>query len=152
MMKQTFPQSPLRVTPVPTEPAQSKPEPIAKEPEHGLVNPDFAARHRPVATPNRAQWFENDLDDSEKQALIDKLVASAKSLLSEPRVTVNSVARLMGMEHAKVKAALAMGDSLKQFLADRDDSRNALHIKKAFARMSPDEQKSMLAQLQMMQA
>jgi hypothetical protein len=115
------------------------------------VNPDFAPR-RPVATPNRAQWFENDLDESEKQALIDKLVASAKSLLSEPRVTVNSVARLMGMEHAKVKAALALGDSLKQFLADRDDSHNALHIKKAFARMSPDEQKAMLAQLQSMQA
>ncbi len=151
MMKQTFPQSPLRVTPVRTEPAQPKPEPIAKEPEQGLVNPDFAPR-RPVATPNRAQWFENDLDESEKQALIDKLVASAKSLLSEPRVTVNSVARLMGMEHAKVKAALALGDSLKQFLADRDDSHNALHIKKAFARMSPDEQKAMLAQLQSMQA
>lgn len=152
MMKQTFPQSPLRVTPVSTEPAQPKPEPIAKEPEQALVNPDFTARHRPVATPNRAQWFENDLDESEKQALIDKLVASAKSLLSEPRVTVNSVARLMGMEHAKVKAALSMGDSLKQFLADRDDSHNALHIKKAFARMSPDEQKAMLAQLQSMQA
>jgi len=138
MMKQTIPQSPLRVTPVPTEPTQPKPvaEPVA---------------HRPVATPNRAQWFENDLDESEKQCLIDKLVASAKSLLSEPRVTVNSVARLMGMEHAKVKAALALGDSLKQFLADRDDSHNALHIKKAFARMSPDEQKAMLAQLQLMQ-
>ena len=151
MMKQTFPQSPLRVTPVAAEPVQPKPEPIAKEPEQGLANPDFVP-HRPVATPNRAQWFENDLDESEKQVLIDKLVASAKSLLSEPRVTVNSVARLMGMEHAKVKAALSMGDSLKQFLADRDDSHNALHIKKAFARMSPDEQKAMLAQLQSMQA
>lgn len=140
MMKQTFPQSPLRATQAASEPVQPKP----------LATTDVGVAHRPVATPNRTQWFENDLDESEKQTLIDKLVASAKSVLSEPRVTVNSVARLMGMEHAKVKAALSLGDSLKQFLADSGDTHSALHIKKAFARMSPEEQEAMLAQLQNM--
>lgn len=105
----------------------------------------------PVAIPNRAQFFDNDLNEQQKQSLIDTLVSSAKSTLSEPKVTVNTVARLLGIEHAKVKAALAMSTSLKQFLDSRDGSKDASHIKRAFARMTDEERKTVLLQLQSMQ-
>lgn len=126
-------------------------KPSQSEPPRPVEHEAETPQHKPVAVPNRAQYFDNDLSDEEKQTLIDKLVASAKAVLAEPRVTVNSVARLMAMEHNKVKAGLGVSTSLKDFLSDHDGSKGTLHIKKAFARLSPDEQKIMLAQLQSMQ-
>lgn len=124
--------------------------------QHPLLKSDNSAapsraKTGPVAIPNRAQFFDNDLSEQDKQSLIDTLVSSAKAALSEPKVTVNTVARLMAIEHGKVKAALSLSRSLKQFLDTRGGG-NASSIKRAFARMTDEERRTVLQQLQSMQA
>lgn len=125
------------------------------QPQHPPMQPSVReapaqAKTGPVAIPNRAQFFDNDLSEQDKQSLIDTLVSSAKAALSEPKITVNTVARLLAIEHAKVKSALSMSRSLKQFLETRGGG-NASSIKRAFARMTDEERKTVLLQLQSMQ-
>ena len=99
--------------------------------------------------PNRTEYFDNDLSAEEKEELVGKMSDNARTMLSDAKVTVNSVARLLGIEHRKVKAALAVSTSLKEFLASRTHDARALYrAKRALASLAPEERTALLSQLQ----
>lgn len=118
-----------------------------------LVHPVEANEHiaKEPLLPKRAQFFVNDLKEADKQKLIDTFISSARAILSEPQVTVNSVARLMAMEHAKVKAGLALGSSLKQFVDAYDSGDNTARLKRAAAKLTTEEREALIKTLQAMQ-
>lgn len=128
-------QSPLAQPAPLVRPVEQGNEHIAKEP----------------LLPKRAQFFVNDLKEADKQKLIDTFISSARAILSEPQVTVNSVARLMAMEHAKVKAGLALGTSLKQFVDAYDSGDNTARLKRAAAKLTTEEREALIKTLQAMQ-
>lgn len=115
-----------------------------------VVRPAEQANKEPLL-PKRAQFFVNDLSEADKQKLIDTFTSSARAILSEPQVTVNSVARLMAMEHAKVKAGLALGTSLKQFVDAYDSGDNTARLKRAAAKLTTEEREALIKTLQAMQ-
>lgn len=97
--------------------------------------------------PNGTQYFDNDLDDEAKQKILDSFVESAKAILAEDKVTVNSVAKLFSVEHSKVKKQWECSASLKDFIASRSDSSDLAKVKRSIARLTPEERELLKLQL-----
>lgn len=132
----------------------AQPAPLVRPVEQGNQDPRHCANEhiaKEPLLPKRAQFFVNDLKEADKQKLIDTFISSARAILSEPQVTVNSVARLMAMEHAKVKAGLALGTSLKQFVDAYDSGDNTARLKRAAAKLTTEEREALIKTLQAMQ-
>jgi hypothetical protein len=55
------------------------------------------------------------------------------------------------MEHAKVKAGLALGTSLKQFVDAYDSGDNTARLKRAAAKLTSEEREALIKTLQAMQ-
>lgn len=99
--------------------------------------------------PNATQYFDNDLDDEDKQKILDSFLTSAKAVLAEDKVTVNSVAKLFSLEHNRVKKGWEIScSSLKRFYESRSDSTDLAKVKRSIARLSPEERKLLLLQLE----
>lgn len=99
--------------------------------------------------PNATQYFDNDLDDEDKQKILDSFLTSAKAVLAEDKVTVNSVAKLFSLEHNRVKKGWETSrSSLKRFYESRSDSTDLAKVKRSIARLSPEERKLLLLQLE----
>lgn len=61
-------------------------------------------------------FFENDLSDKEKETLIKRMVSIFTAILDEDLVTVNSVARMLGLGHTQVGAFCKENSSLSAFI------------------------------------
>ena len=92
-------------------------------------------------------FFDNDLNEAEREELIDTLLASARAALSEDKVSVNTVARLLSIEHNKARAGLDLSPSLKGFLQMRKESGTLAKAKRAMAKLSAEERALLLQQL-----
>ena len=111
--------------------------------------PDLEPEQAPAKklVPNGTQYFENDLDAETKQKILDSFVESAKTILAEDKVTVNSVAKLFSVEHSKVKKQWECSASLKDFVASRSDSSDLAKVKRSIARLTPEERELLKLQL-----
>jgi hypothetical protein len=111
--------------------------------------PDLEPTQAPAKklVPNGTQYFDNDLDDEAKQKILDSFVESAKAILAEDKVTVNSVAKLFSVEHSKVKKQWECSASLKDFIASRSDSSDLAKVKRSIARLTPEERELLKLQL-----
>lgn len=99
--------------------------------------------------PNATQYFDNDLDDEDKRKILDSFLTSAKAVLAEDKVTVNSVAKLFSLEHNRVKKGWETScSSLKRFYESRSDSTELAKVKRSIARLSPEERRLLLLQLE----
>lgn len=131
----------LDQVPQPQQPVQPAPE-VEKAPD---LEPEQAPAKKLV--PNGTQYFDNDLDDEAKQKILDSFVESAKTILAEDKVTVNSVAKLFSVEHSKVKKQWECSTSLKDFVASRSDSSDLSKVKRSIARLTPEERELLKLQL-----
>ena len=109
--------------------------------------PDSPAPVQKTLVPKRAMFFDNDLTEDEKEGLIDTLVQSARAALAEDKVSVNTVARLLAIEHNKARAGLDLSASLKGFLQMRKESGTLAKAKRAMAKLSAEERALLLQQL-----
>lgn len=99
--------------------------------------------------PNATQYFDNDLDEEDKQKILDLFLTSAKAVLAEDKVTVNSVAKLFSLEHNRVKKGWETScSSLKRFYESRSDSTDLAKVKRSIARLSPEERELLRLQLE----
>lgn len=99
--------------------------------------------------PNATQYFDNDLTDEDKQKILDSFLTSAKAVLAEDKVTVNSVAKLFSLEHNRVKKGWETScSSLKRFYESRSDSTDLAKVKRSIARLSPEERELLRLQLE----
>ena len=98
--------------------------------------------------PNATQYFDNDLDEEDKQKILDSFLTSAKAVLAEDKVTVNSVAKLFSLEHNRVKKGWETSCSLKRFYESRSDSTDLAKVKRSIARLSPEERELLRLQLE----
>ena len=98
--------------------------------------------------PNATQYFDNDLTDVDKQKILDSFLTSAKAVLAEDKVTVNSVAKLFSLEHNRVKKGWEASCSLKRFYESRSDSTDLAKVKRSIARLSPEERELLRLQLE----
>ena len=127
--------------PEPQVPVQPAPE-VEKAPD---IEPAQAPTKKLV--PNGTQYFDNDLDDEAKRKILDSFIESAKTILAEDKVTVNSVAKLFSVEHSKVKKQWECSASLKDFIASRSDSSDLAKVKRSIARLTPEERELLKLQL-----
>ena len=110
--------------------------------------PDTDAKPRKLV-PNATQYFDNDLTDEDKEKILDSFLTSAKAVLAEDKVTVNSVAKLFSLEHNRVKKGWeTSGCSLKRFYESRSDSTDLAKVKRCIARLSPEERELLRLQLE----
>lgn len=129
-------------TPSATEPN----EPAVPVCSDTAVNPDAKPRK---LVPNATQYFDNDLSDEDKEKILDSFLTSAKAVLAEDKVTVNSVAKLFSLEHNRVKKGWeTAGSSLKRFYESRSDSTDLAKVKRSIARLSPEERELLRLQLE----
>lgn len=99
--------------------------------------------------PNATQYFDNDLTDEDKQKILDSFLVSARAVLAEDKVTVNSVAKLFSLEHNRVKKGWETScSSLKRFYESRSDSTDLAKVKRSIARLSPEERELLRLQLE----
>ena len=99
--------------------------------------------------PNATQYFDNDLTDEDKEKILDSFLTSARAVLAEDRVTVNSVAKLFSLEHNRVKKGWETScSSLKRFYESRSDSTDLAKVKRSIARLSPEERELLRLQLE----
>lgn len=99
--------------------------------------------------PNATQYFDNDLTDEDKEKILDSFLTSARAVLAEDRVTVNSVAKLFSLEHNRVKKGWETSCcSLKRFYESRSDSTDLAKVKRSIARLSPEERELLRLQLE----
>lgn len=98
--------------------------------------------------PNATQYFDNDLTDEDKEKILDSFLTSARAVLAEDKVTVNSVAKLFSLEHNRVKKGWETSCSLKHFYESRSDSTDLAKVKRSIARLSPEERELLRLQLE----
>lgn len=124
----------LKPKPVLTTDNKTEPEvPVEREP-HKLI-------------PNGTQYFDNDLDDEAKRKLVDSFIESARCVLAEDKVTINSVAKLFSIDHSRVKKQWECSHSLKDFMESRSDTTSLAKVKRSIAKLSPEERELLLAQI-----
>jgi hypothetical protein len=128
-------------------PNLKKSEPQPQQPVQPAPDLEPAQAPAKKLVPNGTQYFDNDLDDEAKQKILDSFVESAKAILAEDKVTVNSVAKLFSVEHSKVKKQWACSTSLKDFIASRSDSSDLAKVKRSIARLTPEERELLKLQL-----
>lgn len=103
-----------------------------------------------VLRPARTEYFKNDLSEDDKETVIGLMVAQAKAALAEPQVTVNTVARMFGMEHNKVKQFCTLSPSFKTFLESRDQSKNVARLSRSISKLTQEERQLLMNQLSSM--
>ena len=98
--------------------------------------------------PARTEFFINDLTPEAKEEIVKMVEAQTRATLSEPKVTINSVSRMFGIEHNKVKRQRALSDSLTTFVNTRDNAGSIAKIAQSISRLTPSEKQLLMAQLQ----
>lgn len=99
--------------------------------------------------PARTEFFINDLTPEAKEEIVKMVEAQTRATLSELKVTVNSVSRMFGIEHNKVKRQcnLVCG-SLATFVNTRGNAASLAKIAQSINRLTPSEKQLLMTQLQ----
>lgn len=99
--------------------------------------------------PARTEFFINDLTPEAKGEIVKMVEAQTRATLSEPKVTVNAVSRMFGIEHNKVKRQCSLvSGSLATFVDTRDNAGSVAKIAQSISRLTPSEKQLLMNQLQ----
>lgn len=99
--------------------------------------------------PSRTEFFTNDLTPEAKEEIVKMVEAQTRTTLSEPKVTVNAVSRMFGIEHNKVKRQCTLvSGSLTTFVDTRDNAGSVAKIAQSISRLTPSEKQLLMTQLQ----
>lgn len=99
--------------------------------------------------PARTEFFTNDLTPEAKEEIVKIVEAQTRAALSVPKVTVNAVSRMLGIEHNKVKRqCVLVSGSLATFFDTRDNVGSVAKIAQSISRLTPNEKQLLLNQLQ----
>lgn len=99
--------------------------------------------------PARTEFFTNDLTPEVKEEIVKIVEAQTRATLSVPKVTVNSVSRMLGIEHNKVKRqCVLVSGSLATFFNTRDNVGSVAKIAQSISRLTPSEKQLLMNQLQ----
>lgn len=99
--------------------------------------------------PARTEFFINDLTPEAKEEIVKMVEAQTRATLSEPKVTVNAVSRMFGIEHNKVKRQCSLvSGSLATFVDTRDNAGSVAKIAQSISRLTPSEKQLLMNQLQ----
>ena len=137
------------------EPIQSAPIPNTNpspEPVEPRAIADVASSE-PTACkklyPARTEFFTNDITPEAKEEIVKIVEAQTRAALSVPKVTVNAVSRMLGIEHNKVKRqCVLVSGSLATFFDTRDNVGSVAKIAQSISRLTPNEKQLLLNQLQ----
>lgn len=99
--------------------------------------------------PARTEFFTNDLTPEAKEEIVKMVETQTRATLSEPKVTVNAVSRMFGIEHNKVKRQCSLvSGSLTTFVDLRDTAGSVAKIAQSISRLTPSEKQLLMTQLQ----
>lgn len=99
--------------------------------------------------PARTEFFTNDLTPEAKEEIVKIVEDQTRETLSVPKVTVNAVSRMLGIEHNKVKRqCVLVSGSLATFFDTRDNVGSVAKIAQSISRLTPNEKQLLLNQLQ----
>lgn len=137
------------------KPIQSAPIPNTNpspEPVEPRAIADVASSEPTVCKklyPARTEFFTNDLTPEAKEEIVKIVESQTRETLSVPKVTVNAVSRMFGIEHNKVKRqCVLVSGSLATFLDTRDNVGSVAKIAQSIRRLTPNEKQLLLNQLQ----
>lgn len=133
--------------PIKSEPIPTTPGPVVSTVVEDA--PIQEATESKKLYPARTEFFINDLTPEAKEEIVKMVVAQTRETLSEPKVTINSVSRMFGIEHNKVKRQHALvSGSLTTFFFTRDNAASVAKIAQSISRLTPSEKQLLMAQLQ----
>ena len=141
--------NPIKYEPIPTTPG---PITITPGPEVSTVVEDAPIQEATESKklyPARTEFFTNDLTPEAKEEIVKMVEAQTRATLSEPKVTVNAVSRMFGIEHNKVKRQCNLvSGSLTTFVNTRGNAASLAKIAQSINRLTPSEKKLLMTQLQ----
>ena len=133
-------------------PIKSEPIPTTPGPVMSTVvedTPIQEATESKKLYPARTEFFINDLTPEAKEEIVKMVEAQTRATLSEPKVTVNAVSRMFGIEHNKVKRQCTLvSGSLTTFVDTRDNAGSVAKIAQSISRLTPSEKQLLMTQLQ----
>ena len=133
--------------PIKSEPIPTTPGPVVSTVVEDA--PIQEATESKKLYPARTEFFINDLTPEAKEEIVKMVEAQTRETLSEPKVTINSVSRMFGIEHNKVKRQHALvSGSLTTFFFTRDNAASVAKIAQSISRLTPSEKQLLMAQLQ----
>ena len=133
--------------PIKTEPIPTTPGPIL----YNVVKdaPIQETTESKKLYPARTEFFINDLTPEAKEEIVKMVEAQTRATLSEPKITVNAVSRMFGIEHNKVKRQCSLvSESLTTFVYTRDNAGSVAKIAQSISRLTPSEKQLLMTQLQ----
>lgn len=136
---------PIQSAPIPN--TNPSPEPV--EPRAIADVPSREPTACKKLYPARTEFFTNDLTPEDKEEIIKRVEAQTRVTLSVPKITVNAVSRMFGIEHNKVKRqCVLVSGSLATFFNTRDNVGSVAKIAQSISRLTPNEKKLLMNQLQ----
>lgn len=137
--------NPIKSAPIPN--TNPSPEPV--EPRAIADVPSSEPTACKKLYPARTEFFTNDLTPEAKEEIVKIVEAQTRATLSVPKVTVNAVSRMLGIEHNKVKRqCVLVSGSLATFFDTRDNVGSVAKIAQSISRLTPNEKQLLMNQLQ----
>ena len=134
--------NPIKSTLIPTTPGPVVSTVVEDDPIQETIKPK-------KLYPARTEFFINDLTPEAKEEIVKMVVSQTRETLSEPKVTVNAVSRMFGIEHNKVKRRCSLVScSLTTFVYTRDNAGSVAKIAQSISRLTPSEKQLLMTQLQ----
>lgn len=134
--------NPIKSAPIPTTPGPVMPTVVEDAPIQEVTESK-------KLYPARTEFFTNDLTPEAKEEIVKMVVAQTRETLSEPKVTVNAISRMFGIEHNKVKRQCSLvSGSLTTFVYTRDNAGSVAKIAKSISRLTAAEKQLLMTQLQ----
>lgn len=127
-------QTPASVPPIKTE----------SEVKQALANPS-PAPNITVPTPHREKCFVNDLTEQQKEEVLQCWIDQTRQTLAQPRITINTVAKLLGIEHRRAADGFRESHSFREFLGNRQSKLPKLLMEAS--RLTATEREALLRSL-----
>ena len=136
---------PIQSAPIPN--TNPSPEPVEPRAIADVASSEPTACKK--LYPARTEFFTNDLTPEAKEEIVKIVEAQTRAALSVPKVTVNAVSRMLGIEHNKVKRqCVLVSGSLATFFETRDNVGSVDKFAQSISRLTPNEKQLLLNQLQ----
>ena len=137
--------NPIKSAPIPN----TNPSPKPVEPRAIADVPSSEPTACKKLYPARTEFFTNDLTPEVKEEIVKIVEAQTRATLSVPKVTVNAVSRMLGIEHNKVKRqCVLVSGSLATFFDTRDNVGSVAKIAQSISRLTSNEKQLLMNQLQ----
>lgn len=92
--------------------------------------------------------FKNDLTEEDKNTVIARHVEDLRKLLSESTITVNTVARLLNVQHALASKLCKSSNSARSTLLNWSSTTSEVRrARSVLGKLSPEERDELLKQL-----